>query len=302
MDKIGIVTLLYNSAEVLEGYFHSLERQSFRAFTLYIVDNASPDDSLQRARSLAARATFPTVIIAEKENHGIAEGTNIGIRRALADGCSHILMSNNDVEFGPATIATLLDSLTAEGVDMATPKIFFYDSGLIWSAGGKYRLRTPTENIGHRRPDSPRYSRRRLVDFTPGTFLLIRREVFEKTGLLDPRFFVYYEDTDLLWRAIKQHGFKLLFEPAATVRHKVSTSTSSLPSLEGVRMNVRSATLFMKKYFPWHRRVVAQGYFLLRYTAAWMMHRGFPGPPALLSFMREGIKLYREGNPDTAPH
>ena len=47
---IGIVTVLYNSENVLEDFFRTLDRQTYRDFSLYVIDNHSPDNSLDRAR------------------------------------------------------------------------------------------------------------------------------------------------------------------------------------------------------------------------------------------------------------
>ena len=71
--KIGIVTVMYNSAGVLEGFFDSLERSTYRNFVVYAIDNQSPDDSLILAREHSARTSFPTVIIEAEDNGGVAK-------------------------------------------------------------------------------------------------------------------------------------------------------------------------------------------------------------------------------------
>lgn len=55
MNKIGIVTVLYNSESVLSDFFTSLEQQTYKNFILYVIDNASPDNSLQIAREWQIR-------------------------------------------------------------------------------------------------------------------------------------------------------------------------------------------------------------------------------------------------------
>lgn len=102
--RIGIVTVLYNSENVLEDFFRTLDRQTYRDFSLYVIDNHSPDNSLDRARELAATVRFRTEIIAEPENWGVAKGNNIGIVRALAEGCEYVLLSNNDIVLEPDTL------------------------------------------------------------------------------------------------------------------------------------------------------------------------------------------------------
>lgn len=58
MNKIGIVTVLYNSESVLSDFFTSLEQQTYKNFILYVIDNASPDNSLQIAREMADKMPF----------------------------------------------------------------------------------------------------------------------------------------------------------------------------------------------------------------------------------------------------
>ena len=137
-DKIGIVTVLYNSSGVLDGFYESLNAQTYRDFVLYAIDNKSPDDSLQKIKKLADTATFKTVIIEADDNGGVAKGNNIGIKKALADGCGIVLLANNDIEFQSDTIGKLLDCMRAHGSDMAVPKIFNYFTGKLWYAGGGY--------------------------------------------------------------------------------------------------------------------------------------------------------------------
>ena len=100
--RIGIVTVLYNSAGVLPEFFETLGTQRYTNFILYIVDNKSPDDSLAVARKLCASARFETVVIENEENYGVAKGNNIGIKAALRDGCDRVLLSNNDIVLVPA--------------------------------------------------------------------------------------------------------------------------------------------------------------------------------------------------------
>ena len=134
--KIGIVTVMYNSAGVLEGFFDSLDRSTYRNFVVYAIDNQSPDDSLLLAREHSARTSFPTVIIEAEDNGGVAKGNNIGIRRALADGCDLVLLANNDIEFTSESIALLVEGLEKYDCDMIVPKIFNYFTGKLWAAGG----------------------------------------------------------------------------------------------------------------------------------------------------------------------
>ena len=89
---IGIVTVLYNSETVLADYFSSLNSQTYRNFIVYIVDNKSPDNSLAFSHELAETSFFQTVFIENDENVGVAKGNNLGINKAILDGCDMVLL------------------------------------------------------------------------------------------------------------------------------------------------------------------------------------------------------------------
>ena len=140
--KIGIVTVLYNSETVLDDFFSTLALQSYKTFVLYIVDNKSPDNSLAKAKELASQNDFETVFIENPQNDGVAKGNNLGIEKALADGCDYVLLSNNDVVLYEDTIKNLLFATEHNNVLVTVPKILIYDNKNIWFAGGELNFRT----------------------------------------------------------------------------------------------------------------------------------------------------------------
>lgn len=256
MSKIGIVTVLYNSEPVLEEFFQTLGEQTEKDFTLYIVDNASKDKSLELSRRLAETADFPCIFFAEKENWGVAKGNNIGIEAALADGCEYVLLSNNDIVLRPDTIENLLRGMKEMDADMAVPKIYYHDSGLIWCAGGRYRwLMGDTQHYGKLKPDDGQYNSVRYVDYSPTCFMLIKSEIFRQVGMMDEKYFVYFDDTDFVYRAVKKNGKKLAYIPSSTLRHKVSSCTEDGSEFSRY-MNSRNVIYFARKHFQFpHKQI-----------------------------------------------
>ena len=223
--KIGIVTVLYKSESVLPDFFQSLETQTYKNFVLYIIDNKSPDNSLLLSEKLKAKSTFETVIVANDDNYGIAKGNNIGIVRALNDNCDYILLSNNDVVFDSKTLKILLGAQIEESADMVVPKISFYDTNLIWCAGGRFNKRTGwTNHLGYLENDNDKFNKKVRVSYSPTCFMIIRKAVFEDIGMMDENYFVYWDDTDFVYRALK-NGKTLWYIPNANIKHKESTST-----------------------------------------------------------------------------
>ena len=251
MAKIGIVTVLYKSSSVLEDYFLSLSEQTYKDFILYIVDNKSPDDSLEKSKILSAEYvdSFKSIIIENDDNYGIAKGNNIGVERALEDKCEYILLSNNDVVINKDCIELLLNKMKKEKVDMIIPKIFFYDEPLIWMAGGYFtKFSGGVRHIGSMKKDSEEYNRYRIVSYAPTCFMLISSVTFHKIGVFDEKYFVYFDDADWVYRCYKKR-LKLGYLPEAVVYHKESTSTGGQMSDFTIYYQLRNHMYFCRKNF-----------------------------------------------------
>ena len=134
MGEIGIITVLYSSSAVLPDFFRSLDRQTLRGFTLYVVDNASPDDSFELSGHLAGSVGFTTVFLKNTTNVGIARGNNTGIAAARRDGCEWILLSNNDTVWEPDTLKILREEVYRCGAEIAVPRILQQNTGNTWYA------------------------------------------------------------------------------------------------------------------------------------------------------------------------
>lgn len=248
MSKIGIVTVLYNSGKVLDDFFKTLEEQKFKDFALYIVDNASADDGLEKAHRLSEKASFPCIFFEEKENWGVAKGNNIGIRRALEDGCEYVLLSNNDVVLNPDTIQNLYQGIRDHNTKIGASKIYYADTGLLWYAGGSNTyFRGGTIHDGLQKEDEEKYSRYREVEYAPTCFLIVHKDVFGVVGLMDEKYFVYYDDTDFIWRCVHQNNFKISYIPDSTLLHKESASADSVGSDFKIYYLNRNARYFAMK-------------------------------------------------------
>ena len=246
--KIGIVTVLYNSETVLNEFFASLNEQSFQNFILYVIDNKSPDNSLALSRKLAETSTFKTVVIANEENSGVAKGNNIGIVKAMEDDCDMILLSNNDVTLELNTIEILLEGMESQKTNMVVPKIYFYGTNKIWTAGGRFiKHRGCVMHTGSLEVDYGQYNKRRSIGYAPTCFMLIKKEVFNKVGLMDEKYFVYWDDTDFVYRAIKQKE-SLWYIPESLVHHNESTSTGKLSKFKIYYM-CRNLIYFSRKNY-----------------------------------------------------
>jgi GT2 family glycosyltransferase len=109
-------------------------------------------------------------------------------------------------------------------IGVTGPMIYYYSAPeTIWSAGGGIDWkRGLTSMIGVNEEDKSQYGLKpRLVDFVTGCALLVRRDVWEKVGLLNDQFFMYYEETEWCVRTYRA-GYKIMHIPQAMLWHKIS--------------------------------------------------------------------------------
>jgi len=192
------------------------------------------------------------VLIKNHENHGFAEGNNLGMRYALKNlNPDFLLLLNNDTVVDPYFLSELLNQVGNAGI--AGSKIYFYhDRDLIQSLGFKIRWsRGEMVSVGYMSRDesksregSKNYSND--LDAVSGCSMLIRRDVLDEIGLFNEKCFLYYEDTDICLRA-KRAGFKIVCADRSKLWHKDSASSKKI---SGTReyYSARNLFLFMRKY------------------------------------------------------
>lgn len=224
---IGIVTVTYNSAAVIEDFCASLSAQSFSDFEVLFIDNASTDDTVE----IINRHPDPRfIIVANQQNLGFTAGCNQGIQHALAHNRSAVLLINNDTTFPPDLLEQLHRGLSKAPVTV--PKMLYYSpANRIWTAGGRFlryngfrSAHTGLHEIDHGQYDTPAN-----ISFAPMCCMLIRTEVFESIGLLDEAIFAYCEDTDFCIRLGKAN-LAIRYIPDAVIYHKVSSLTGGTQS------------------------------------------------------------------------
>lgn len=220
IPSVTVIVLNWNGLDVTLECLASLARLDHPVPEVVVVDNGSTDGSAE-----GVRAQFPKAALIETgENLGFAGGNNVGIRYALERGADHVLLLNNDTVVAPDFLRLLVQAIEADpAAGMAGPMIYFYDQPeVIWSAGGAIDWqRGCTWMVGLDERDEGQYDAVREVDFVTGCALLARREAIEKAGMLDPRFFMYYEETEWCVRTARA-GYKILHVPQAHIWHKIA--------------------------------------------------------------------------------
>jgi GT2 family glycosyltransferase len=195
----------------------SLAQNTYQNHKIIVLDNHSTDGSVA-----AIRAAFPSVQIIElTENHGYAGNNNVGIKAALDQGADWVFVLNEDTILDPQCLENLISVATSDSrIGIVGPLVYHHNEpGVIQTAGGRLNWYWKTWHIGQDEPDRKQFVEPHSVEWISGCAILVRRAVIEHVGMLDPRFFYYWEETEWCIRAGKV-GWRIIHVPRAKIWHK----------------------------------------------------------------------------------
>lgn len=214
--RVGVVILNWFTEEETIRCVRSLPGAGEGVAAVYVVDNGSD----AAARGKLRRELPEAVILGEGRNTGFAAGANIGLRRALDDGCDAVLLLNNDTVMQKDS----LNVLRARSDAIVNPLILFAGRPeRIWFAGGSVAVHGRGLHRGFRRRSERAAAFPADSSFATACAVLLPRAVIEKVGWFDEELFAYGEDLDYSIRAGRS-GVPLRFAHAARVLHAESTS------------------------------------------------------------------------------
>lgn len=241
--SVFILILNWNNYKDTTGCVESVLKINYPNFRIVLIDNGSNDTSEE-----ILRKRFPQLMLLQTgDNLGFTGGNNIGIKYALKQKADYVLILNNDTVVEPGFLEPLVNSGEEDkNIGLINPLIFRFGTDAIDFAGGKISKFTSralhTDNLLEK------------PDYLTGSCLLIKREVFEKIGLLDERFFLYFEDVDFSLRA-KEANFKLKVEVSSKILHKISATTGKNYNPRNVYYTTRNSYYFISKHFSWLEKV-----------------------------------------------
>ena len=212
------------------------------------------------------------MVIKNSDNLGVAEGNNVGIRQALNDGCTHVLLLNNDTML-PRDLFERLMAEAESGHALVTPKIYFFDEPQrLWFAGGRFNVLRghSAVHLGFGAMDEGQFNKACEVEYAPTCCLLVGASVFDRVGLMDARYFVYFDDADFCLRCMRA-GLHIWYAPQLVLYHKAGSLTGGATSPFAARMGVRNKIFFLRKHFGRTRFVLFSSlyfaYLILRWVA-----------------------------------
>jgi N-acetylglucosaminyl-diphospho-decaprenol L-rhamnosyltransferase len=230
---LAVVVVSFEARETLLAGLDVLRARASLPFELVVVDNASADGSAD-----AVRARHPgALVVANTENVGFARACNQGWRASRAP---LVLFLNPDAEVLPGAVETLASVLEGRpAVGAAGPRTRGFDGTIQVSTGpdlaplAEVRQRRLVLGVARGEPAAladaeSLHAREHEPGWVSGSCLLARRTALEAVGGFDERFFLYEEDADLC-RRLREAGWRVVFTPAAEVKHHLGRSMSKAP-------------------------------------------------------------------------
>ena len=298
---LSIIIVNYNVKEFLQNLLHSIDKAAQNiSHEIIIVDNASDDGSIEFLQQ-----KFPKVkLIINKENLGFGKANNIGMKAAKG---KYLLLLNPDTLLSENLLhemITFLDRTPEAG--MTGCKILNPDGTLQLacrrSFPGPWTSFCKVTGLSTLFPKSKLFARYNLtyldenqtyeVDAISGSFMMMRREVYEKTGGFDEDFFMYGEDLDLCYR-IQKEGYKVFYVHSAQIIHYKGESTKR-SSIDDIKLFYDAMHLFVRKHFSTSLlvEIILQAAIFFRKIFAFVGKRRFIILPMLIDVVAFNLSVF----------
>ena len=274
MRKIGVVICNYNKKEYVLKCIESLQRQTFRGFEIFVVDNASMDGSAEAVEEAYGETVH---LLRMPENLGGTGGFNAGMRQAMRGDFDFLLLLDNDVVLQEDCLEELVRlSDRHEEIGILGCKILLMDEPDTIQEFGPV---LDPENVNFilrycGEKDSLPLPELLLCDYVPACAMLVRREVVERIGLMPEENFIYYDDIEWCVRC-KAAGWQVAAGSSAKVWHKrgagIQTTTFSVYYFN------RNKTEFYMRYFPEKFKTEADRLEAIRHRADAILRDMFEG-------------------------
>jgi GT2 family glycosyltransferase len=276
---VGCVIINWNGWQDTTACLDALRTIDYARLFVVVVDNGSTDDSVARIQ-----VAHPDIcLLRTGKNLGFSGGNNAGIREVMRQEVKYVWLLNNDTQPAPGALRELVRTAEADYRLGAVGSVLHYASDpqkiQAWG-GGWINLWTGYSSHATAHPKAGR-----RLDFLTAASMLVRRKALEDVGLMDDRFFLYWEDAELCFR-MRKNGWGLGVASKAIVLHKENASTQKSAS-PTERYFTSSAIRFLSQYSP----VPLLSSFL--FLSRRVLHRILAGRVEAIQNVWKGIEDYR---------
>ena len=241
---VSIVIVSYNTSKILDECVLSIKNQTTCSYEIIVVDNASNDDSCQMLRKKHPDVT----LIENNRNVGFARANNQGF--AIAKG-KYFFMLNSDTIILDRAVDRLFDFMEQNGeVGICGPRNEGLDGTLQYSCDhfpSFWNNLCSYTNLSNKFPKVQMFRRnlmrywdyvgQRDVDKIMGCALMVRADLYTRLGGLDNSYFMYFEETDLCYRA-KKTGLRTVYVPSARIVHYGGASSIAQKEFQVVKTTI----------------------------------------------------------------
>lgn len=235
MMKVSVVVPVFNQCQLTERCLHTLLDHSSTLESVFVVDNASRDQTPEILKGFQegfSQKKIPFQIITNPENLGFGRACNQGVREFLKGGAQYLVILNNDTWLMPRWDEALIEAITRHQLDCVGP--YFYEKPItddIIDIAARFTQRNANKLRTHFVPI--------LMCFTRSAIVRLSSDSSGSNGgIFDERYFVTYEDTDLLTR-MKNMKMKYGQTGSCFIWHHSKGTRNQLPSgyeQEGLRL------------------------------------------------------------------
>ena len=272
VPRIAIIIINWNTYQLTFNCLKSLEACNYKNKTIFFVDNGSNDGSGDKIALEFSEINY----IKNEKNEGFTGANNKALNIILKQSFDYVLLLNNDTEVEPDFLSLLAASMESDKNLAATQPLIldFPNKNTIWNAGGSFNTffglsKTRYKGLIYK----PKLKIERFTEWISGCCILVNIGVVKEVGLLDNRFFAYFEDVDWSIRMTNQ-GYKLGVVPKSIIYHHTSGSTKkNNTSNEGNLspyahyLNVRNHIYLIKKHTSFFNNIGSWIYQFLKITS-----------------------------------
>lgn len=252
--RISIVILNWNGVNDTIECLEAIKKIKYPNYNVIIVDNGSSGNDVDVLKQKYGDFIH---IIANDRNYGLSKGRNIGIKRALDTGAEYIQILDNDVIVASDIFMQMINVVQSDPrIGIVGPIIYYSEEPNTIAYAGRYINYWTgfVKTIGRGDIDHGQYSHIKDVDCATGGTMFISRKALQAAGLLDERFFFWFEDIDFCTRVIRS-GFRVVFNPNAKVwvkKIKKEKASGNVETKEKVEISnyyfIRNRFIVMKKH------------------------------------------------------
>jgi len=218
---VSVVIVNFNGVAVLSPCLKSLVLTDYPNFDIIVVDNGSSDGSVNVLEEFRRQSEKRITVIKNSCNMGFAEANNIGVK---SSSCKYVALLNNDTVVDENWLRTLVNTLEENPGIGAVQSLLLKNADVVDSVGAAMDIFGTACDIVVPFYQLSLYRSQNEIFSACAASMLVRKDLFERVGGFDSKFFAYFEDVDLSWR-IRLNGYRIVIDVTSIVYHFRGTTS-----------------------------------------------------------------------------